>query len=860
MPLKASKKQRRTSKAVSPKAKAATTAPAAERVPSSSEPFPIIGVGASAGGLEAFAELLRHIPMNPGLAFVFVLHVDPRQPATVPRTIERATSLRIFEATDGVPLERDTIYVAPPASHISIEKSALRVESLHGVSPLLPIDHFFRSLAAEQATRAVAVVLSGSGSDGAMGMKEIKAEGGITFAQDQTAGFQSMPRSAVSAGAVDFVLSPHEIARELVRIAQHPYFGKERGERLSDADLNKVFDMLQATHEVDFALYKPSTVERRIQRRMALHRVKSIGDYVHMLRESPRELQELYDDMLIRVTGFFRDPEVFDSLKQLVLPEIVKERSAENPIRIWVPGCATGEEVYSLAMTVLEYCNNVGVAPAMQIFGTDVAEGAVERARAGVYPENITSEVSPERLRRFFTRIDGQYRITKAVRDCCIFARQNLTKDPPFSKLDLISCRNVMIYLGSVLQRKVMSIFQYALRPNGYLLLGSSETIGAFADLFSVVDRRHKIYLKKPGAAAPRALEFHLMAGRQEERPRREEDLIPAVNLFREADRVLLGRFVPSAVLINGEMDILQFRGRTSNYLEPAPGSASFNILKMAREGLLGDLRAAIHTAGKKGVPVRREQIRVKTNGHAVLVNLEVIPFATPDRERFQVVVFEEVPAAKSKKAGITAVSREEERQVTRLKRELDATREYLQSIIEEQEAMNEELRSANEEIQSSNEELQSTNEELETAKEELQSSNEELTTLNEELENRNQELSVANNDLINILGTAEIAIVIVDAEYRIRRFNERAQKLLNLVPTDVSRIITDLKTTLVAEQLPEMIASVTSTLAMREMNIEDRNGHRYLLRIRPYRTTENKIDGAVIVLFDLEELKLKGK
>jgi two-component system CheB/CheR fusion protein len=713
--------------------------------------FPIVGVGASAGGLESVSELLRNLPSRPGLAVVFVQHQEPKHESLLAQILSRVTSMPVQTISANTRVETDHVYIAPPGSYVTIDNGVLDLLPLGGH---MPIDVFFRALAEDQGSRAIGVVLSGAASDGAHGTQAIKAEGGITFAQDESAGFDGMPRAAIAAGAIDFVLPPKKIAKELLRIARHSYIaGTVVGTgRLPDNDLTTIFAMLRGAHDVDFTHYKPSTVERRIRRRMALNKIESPADYVRLLRQNHDELEKLYSDVLIRVTSFFRDPETFTALKTDIVPRLFEGRPSDTPVRVWVPGCATGEEVYSLAILMLEAASDLGVNCPIQIFGTDVSDAAIDYARIGVYPESIVADVSPERLRRFFNRVNGSYRVSKAVRDCSIFARQNLTKDPPFSKLDLISCRNVMIYLGASLQRKVMSIFHYALRPEGYLLLGSSETIGAFGNLFELVDRKQKIYRRKKGEGIRRPLELEAPAAPRE-RPvigaRPEEEEATGLNIFREADRAALARYQPPGVLINNDMDVIQFRGKTSTFLDLPTGTASFNILKMAREGLLADLRAAIHTAKRKDEPVRREGIRVKRNGQVITASLEVIPVHA-NKERYQLVLFQETKppetfAIAPKGRGgrkQTKTQEAESRQVRRLKRELEATREYLQSIIEEQEAMNEELRSANEEIQSSNEELQSTNEELETAKEELQSSNEELTTLNEELENRNQELA----------------------------------------------------------------------------------------------------------------------
>ncbi|HKO56408.1 MAG TPA: chemotaxis protein CheB [Thermoanaerobaculia bacterium] len=821
--------------------------------------FPIVGIGASAGGLEAFSELIRALPEKPGMAFIFVQHQEPKHASMLAEIVQRLTKMPVQTITDDTRVAVDNIYLAPAASHLLVTGGAIRLVEDQGGASSMPIDHFFASLAEDQGSRAIGVVLSGAASDGALGAKAIKAEGGITFAQDESAKIDGMPRSAIVAGSIDFVLPPKDIARELLRIARHSYMSVTggAGTPLPDAQLNKIFGLLQQSHDVDFTHYKPTTVQRRIRRRMALNKIDELADYLEVLRSNPVELAALYNDILIRVTGFFRDKEVFDALRRVIFPAMLEKRVGGQPLRIWVPGCATGEEVYSMAISILDYHSTLGVDCPVQIFGTDVNEGAVEHARAGVYSDGALADVPPELVRRYFAQVNGNWRVTKTVRDCCVFARQNLTKDPPFSKLDMISCRNVMIYLGAALQRKAMSLFHYALRANGYLVLGSSETIGNFSDLFAVVDRKHKVFEKK-SSTTPVIAEFELTPPAERvARARVIEDVTQVPSVFREADRVALARFAPAGVLINDAMEILQFRGRTSPFLEPAPGTASFNVLKMAREGLLAELRAAIHAARKTEAPVRREGIRIRKDGGAISVNLEVLPFVAPGRERYYLVLFEELPfdekAAKGRK---TKETKAESGQSSRLKRELESTREYLQSIIEEQEAMNEELRSANEEIQSSNEELQSTNEELETAKEELQSSNEELTTLNEELENRNNELALLNNDLLNILTSVDIPIVMLDGGLRIRRFNPGAQRVLNLVPADIGRSISDIKLTLRLEKLEEMITGVIDDFHVRELDVQDRAGRWYSLRIRPYKTMENKIEGAVLVLIAMEAKK----
>jgi len=810
-------------------------------------------------------DLLRNMPADSGAAIIYLQHSDASHVSELPQVLSRVTRIPVRLAVDVTDLEPNVVYIAPPDGVVTSVDGVLRVAP-RSDRAVLPIDALFRSLSTDQASRAIGVILSGTASDGTLGAKAIKAEGGITFAQDESARFQGMPHSAIAAGAIDFILPPADIAGEIARIAHHSYVARDGGsDRLDGHELAKIFALLRSAHDVDFAHYKSPTIERRIRRRMALHKVENLRDYIVILGQKPGEIEELYSDILIRVTSFFRDPEVFAALQHEILPTLVRDRRA-NPVRIWVPGCATGEEVYSMAIIVHETLSALELDCQVQVFGTDISDTSIERARSGLYTENIAAEVSPERLRRYFTRVDGGYRVSKAIRDCCIFARQNLTKDPPFSKVDLISCRNVLIYLDTVLQRRVMSVFHYALQPDGYLLLGSSETIGNYGELFVIADRRHKIYQKKgsvgrlPFDVARTVLPLSMA---QQERLRViEEETAPAPNLFREADRVLLARLAPAGVVIDDNMEILQFRGRTSAFLEPAPGTASFSLLKMAREGLVAELRAAIHQARKNDTSVRRENVSISAEGQTQLVNIDVIPFVSPHSARHFIILFESVPpepvVKRKGKKGAAPAPPVESKQTARLKRELEATRDYLQSIIEEQEAMNEELRSANEEIQSSNEELQSTNEELETAKEELQSSNEELMTLNEELEHRNEELAHANNDLLNLLASVDLPIVMLDSSLRIRRFNPGAQRTLNLIPSDAGRSIRDLKLTLDLDDLDEMIAGVIDTLEVRELEVRDRNRRNYLLRIRPYKTADNKIDGAVLVLIDIDQLKKK--
>jgi two-component system, chemotaxis family, CheB/CheR fusion protein len=832
--------------------------------------FPIVGIGASAGGLEAFRHVLEKLPVDTGLGFVFVQHLDPTHESQLTGLLSRVTRLPVFEVRNQMVVKPNHIYVIPPNKRMVIVGRTLKLSPRRqGLAHNMPVDTFLKSLAKACGRSAIGVILSGTASDGAEGIRAIRAEGGITLAQDDnSAKYTGMPRAAVATGCVDFVASPRAIAAELARVSRHPYINHTRPERAIDAeeeagdDLSHVYRLLRLATGVDFTHYKPNTIRRRIQRRMAVHRLHKLAQYEQYLKSHPGEAETLYEDLLINVTSFFRDSGAFAALRKRVLPKIINGRRDNDAIRIWVPGCSTGEEVYSLAIMLLEYLGDKASNIPIQFFATDISERALARARLGVFPDNIVADVSPPRLRRYFARVSGGYQISKAIRELCIFAKQNITKDPPFSNLDLISCRNVLIYLNPLLQKRVMPIFHYALRPNGFLLLGGSESISGFENLFGPLDRRHRVYVKR-AAARPRVdFSFGDYPVNEAEPPRKPASVgVPAFDVQREADRVLLGRFAPASVLVNEHMEILQFRGHTGSYLEPAPGSASLNLLKMVREGLFMELRNAIHKARRQGLSIRREGLRIKSNGDARVINIEVVPIKSAGmRERHFLVLFEDGDHDRPPDAAVPRARLEKPEKpgkaTARLEQELTATKEYMQSVVEELEDANEELKAANEEIQSSNEELQSTNEELETAKEELQSTNEELTTVNEELQNRNTELGQLNNDLTNVLTSVNLPILLLGADLRVRRITPAAEKVLHLLSTDVGQLVTDLRLPIDEPDLERLITESIDTLSVKTREVRDHDGHWYLLRIRPYRTSENKIDGAVIKLLDIDELK----
>jgi len=735
----------------------------------------------------------------------------------------------------------------------------------------LPVDSFFRSLAEDQGQNAIGIILSGTGSDGSLGVRDIKAAGGIILAQDeQSAKYNGMPKSAAATGAVDYILPPETIAAELVRISRHPVMthlaAMKTGPLLSagEADLNKIFMRIRTATGVDFTYYKQATILRRITRRMLLHKIEALEQYVRYLQENPAEVGVLYQDILINVTSFFREPEAFTALKNVVFPRMLEHRSADTPLRVWVPACSTGEEAYSLAMCFSEFCEERSVSHPIQFFASDIDEAAIDKARQGLYPDNIVQDVSPERIRRFFVKTEQGYQINKQIREHCVFARQNLIKDPPFSKMDLISCRNLMIYFGPLLQKKALPILHYALNPAGYLMLGRSESIGEFANLFSLVDKSSRIYSKKTTFPI---LHFDGERGPVSEKAdlkkKVEEHSTGGFDIQKEADSIILNRYSPAGLVVNEDMDILQFRGNIIRYLKPQPGKASLNLMRMAGESLAMELRVLIRQARGKHVAVRKEGIKVRHNGIVTDVTVEVIAFKTRDsRESLFLIIFEDMVAPtvrdlkKPGKAPAKTKDRPQEDHAAPLERELAATQQHLKSIVAEHEASTEELKALNEEVQSSNEELQSINEELETSKEELQSTNEELSTVNDELQNRNEEITQSNNDLVNVLSGVDIPILLIGNKLEIRRFNASAGKALNLIATDIGRPISDIRPNINVPDLDTLILEVIDSLLIREQEIQDRQGRWYSMTIRPYKTIDNRIDGALVTLEDINDLK----
>jgi two-component system CheB/CheR fusion protein len=834
-------------------------------------PFPIVGIGASAGGVEAVSRLLRAIPTDTGMAFVLVHHLDPTQPSQLPDILRRTTRMPVVSIRTGLAVEPNHVYVIPPNAEVTIAGGVFEVTPREAGERHRSIDHLFRSLAQDQESHAIGVVLSGTGSDGMLGLKAIKAEGGITFVQDEESALhRGMPHSALA--FADFVLPPEGIARELVRLSQHPYVNHRAaltGPTEDSADIGTVLRILRGSTGVDFTQYKPGTVRRRIARRMLLAKVDDLAAYIRYLRQTPSEVQALHDDILIQVTGFFRDPESYDALEQVVFPSLVKERGPGDPIRVWVPGCATGEEAYSLAIRLQEYLDARKIGVPIQMFATDLSAAAVARARSATYPASIEHEVSPDRLRRYFVKIDGRYQVSKSLREAIVFAQHDLTRDPPFSRLDLISCCNVLIYLSAALQERVVPLFHYALKPDGFLKLGRSESVGRFTNLFSLVDKKHKIYARRTTPAAHAG--FGLTAADRPGTmppavavPAEEANAWSRSAVEREADRLVLGRYAPAGMVVNSDLEIVQFRGKTGPYLEAAPGTASLSLLRMAREGLAGPLRQALQQAAGSVGPVKMVGVRVKSNGGVREVDLEVIPIGPGPRApgRHYLVLFFDARHRAGEPGGARARDRAPRPVAARggraaqLERELAAAQREIETMREEYEAAIEELRAATEEAQSSNEELQSTNEELETAKEELQATNEELTTVNDELNSRNAELAELSSDLGNLLASVHIPILMVGADLRLRRMTPATERVLGVAPADVGRPVADLRLSAEIPEMERLVRDVIESLAVQEREVRARDGRWYALRVRPYRTVDNKIEGAVVSFVDIDALK----
>ena len=821
----------------------------------------VVGIGASAGGLEAFSKLLKALPSDTGMAFVLLQHLERSHDSLLSELLARTTSMQVLEIEDGSSLTANCVYVIPPNVSVVIKGGVLRLlkrpvgRELHQ-----PINEFFSSLSEARQHQAIGVVLSGTASDGTVGLEAIKAAGGITFAQrPESARSASMPRSAIAAGVVDFVLSPEEIAGKLSSLAKDPYLGQAKSKTrastkpTSEDGFEGIFHLLHDARDVDFSLYRSTTIRRRIARRMLLDSVTSVLDYAQYLRDQPVALELLYQDLLIGVTSFFRDTHVFECLQKKVFPELIKNRATDDMVRIWVSGCSTGQEAYSLSMAFLEFTAQHKINLPLQIFATDLNAPMLEKARAGWYSDTSLENVSPERRKRFFNEEKDGWRISEAVRRQIIFSRQNVFADPPFSRMDLVSCRNLLIYLEPALQSRVIPTFHYALKPHGVLLLGASETVGRFADLFTVLDTRCRFYSKRSVSSRIPTLAgrpVKVLSSKQE--PSALAVSTTNLQTGREVDRLLLLRYAPSSVVVNDALEVVQFRGSTSQFLEAPSGKATFNLLKMAREGLMLPLRRLTEQARQENRVVRHENIRYLYNGQLSHINLEVQPLKQPG---CLLVLFEVLPALPDVPQS-DPTPPTQSRQIEDLNRELLDSREYLRFIQRQNEDESEQFQATNAEMQSSSEELQSLNEELETAKEELESTNEEMQTLNEELTTRNTELGRLNTVLTNFQASAELAIVAVSLDLAVQRFTPQAESTLGLRGSDLGQPVSRLSFLLNLPHLEALVLAVIKQHQATDHEIRDRDGRWFLLRVRPYYSLENQIDGAVLVLFEMDALK----
>jgi two-component system CheB/CheR fusion protein len=837
--------------------------PRPAKLPGTDSPFPIVGIGASAGGLEALVAFLRHQQDRSGLAFVVVQHLDPNHKDMLVELLARATPMKVLQVKDRVKVEPDRVYVIPPNKDLSILHGVFHLLSPaapHGLR--LPIDFFLRSLAADLGSQSIGVLLSGMGSDGTLGLSAIKQSGGAAFVQDPaSAKFDSMPRSAIDAGLADVVAPVEELAGRIadyVRRAPRATAPSVPLAPKTESAIEKICVLLRSQTGNDFSQYKRGTVYRRIERRMGLHQIDGIADYLRYMQENPQEATLLFKELLIGVTSFFRDPEAWDHLQKKEIPALLAERPAGGVLRAWVPGCSTGEEAYSLAIAFKEAAAELrtGETYSLQIFATDLHKDSIDRARQGSYPGTIAGEVSAERLGRFFVKEERGYRVRQEIRESVVFATQNVIMDPPFTKLDILSCRNLLIYLAPELQLKLLPLFHYSLNPGGILFLGSAETLGPVADLFTPKSSKTRIYRRLD--AAPKAGPVEFPASFQV-RPRlagSPSGSAPSpVNLQALASQLLLARYSPAAVLTTAQGDILYISGRTGKYLEPAAGKANWNIHVMAREGLRQGLGSAFHRAVHDGAGTQQIRVRLRHGAVVQTVDVTIEPLREPDSMRGMVmVVFADVavsPVEKSMGKGSKTSPA-----MARLAEELRSAREEIRSSREEMQSSEEELKSANEELQSTNEELQSTNEELTTSKEEMQSLNEELQTLNHELQAKIDEETRSNDDMRNLLDSTDIATLFLDDALKVRRFTPRVTNIIKLIPGDVNRPITDLASDLVYPDLASDAQAVLRTLVLKETEVKTVDGRWFSVRIMPYRTLDNRIDGLVITFSEITAAK----
>ncbi len=841
-----------------------------EKIDISLNKFPVVAIGSSAGGFEALRKFFSALPPDPGMAFVLVQHLDPSHESTMADLMSRYTSLKVFQAEDGMKVEPDRMYIIPPNRDMGIMNGKLQLmEPVEPHGMRLPINFFLRNLAEDQKENSIAIIFSGYGSDGTLGLKPIKAAAGMVMAQDpKTADSDSMPSSAIQSGLVDFILPPEEMPAKLISYVEsaHKTFKKiltpkEETER----SMQKIFMLIRNRTGHNFSYYKENTVNRRIGRRMNVHQIETLQIYLRYLQENPHEIDILFKELLINVTNFFRDPIAFDALKKN-LRELIKQKSDVDKIRVWVPGCSSGEEVYSIAIILHELLEESGKNMDVQIFGTDIDTDAIASARSGTYPHTIIEDVSSKRLDKYFQKKDNLFTIRNDIREMAVFAPHDVLKDPPFTKLDILSCRNLLIYLNSDAQQKVISNFNYAINNEGILFLGPSESVGEFIDAFKVMDKKWKIFkCVKSTEFVRRFVEIHPIpqtmqlsdTGTQYDFTQAKNAPI-GLNITNLAEKELLDIYAPPSAIITDFGEILYIHGRLGNYLEPAPGKAKLNITDMAREGLKFELNSAIQNAISKKSDVRLEKLRVKNNGGHIFINLTVKPLKLETTKDMLIVSFEDVQLQEDAKEDMVKLDMtiKGDEKIRELENDLKLTKERLNITIEEMKSSNEELRSANEELQSMNEEAQSTNEELETSKEELQSINEEMVTVNNELQMKIDELTRTKDDMTNLFNSTEIAIIFLDKNLKIRNFTRDATHLIKMIDSDVGRPISDIASNLKYDKLTEDVNQVMERVAFKEIKLETDEGEWFQTRIMPYKTSKNVIDGVIITFSNITKSK----
>jgi two-component system, chemotaxis family, CheB/CheR fusion protein len=829
--------------------------------------FPIIALGASAGGLEALEQFLGHVPNDSGMAFVVIQHLDPDRKGIMPELLQRATAMPVAQARNRVKVMPDHVYVIPPNKDLSILHGSLHLLDPSAARGLrLPIDFFFRTLADDRQDYAIGVILSGMGSDGTLGLRAIKEHGGLILVQDPaTCKFDSMPRSAINTGLVDIMAAADQLPARILDYTSHAHYPaivpatREVETEAQKSSFEKVCILLRARTGHDFSQYKKSTVYRRIERRMAIHQLDRIANYVRFLRENPHEIDLLFKELLIGVTSFFRDPESWNSLQEKALPELFADNPEGEDLRAWVVGCSTGEEAYSLAIAFREALEHVRPRGkySLQIFATDLDPDAIEVARLGFYPANIAADVSAERLKRFFIEEESGYRISKEIREMVVFAPQDVIMDPPFTRLDILTCRNLLIYLGADLQKKLLPLFHYSLKPGGILMLGSAETIGSFTDLFTTLSGKMRLFRRSAVPFRVTELDFptrHFSTGNEPVMKTQSEPA--ATNLQSMVDQLLLQQFSPAAVLVNSTGDLVYINGSTGKYLEPAMGKANWNIHAMARDGLRQEIAISLPKALRNNERIICRNVLMKSNGGPGMVELTIQPIDEPAALRgMAMLVFTDVTATLPAESGGKSPARRS-RRVAELEAALAKAQQELNTLHEEMQTSQEELKSANEELQSTNEELQSTNEELTTSKEEMQSLNEELQTVNAELQSKVDELSTTNNDMKNLLNSIDIATIFLDNSLHVRRFTDQATRIFKLIPGDIGRPLSDIVSNLNYPDLPKDAEEVQRTLVFSNREMTTADGRWFQVKIMPYRTLTNVIDGVVLTFNDISSAK----